>query len=177
MKTNQGFTLIEIIVAMLIVGLLMTALVPVLRSRPADERKAFIAEFNALVALGWYNALITHKVHRLYVQPQKHEITLQIQSSTDTKVLSFEPVKKAYLATRLSMPTQFEVQQFIVVGAPPAENPIDFYFVIMPDGLAQDVIINMYDKKDKLPNGEYRPFSLMLNPFSAQFTTYDAFQK
>jgi prepilin-type N-terminal cleavage/methylation domain-containing protein len=176
MNTKQGFTLIEIVVAIFIMGLLVAVIIPNFRPRPGEERKKFIAELNALVALGWYNALVTHKLHRIYALPGKHEIELQIQTG-DGRSLTFELVKKAYLTSRLSMPSQIDIEQIIIEGNAERRELTYFYFVIMPDGLAQDVILNCYDKKDKLPNGEYRPLSLVLNPFSAQFTTYDTFQK
>ena len=47
----------------------------------------------------------------------------------------------------------------------------------MPDGMAQDVIINLVDTKDFLPDESARPVGLVLNPFSVQLKEYDTFQK
>ena len=51
------------------------------------------------------------------------------------------------------------------------------WFYLMPQGLAQSVVINMIDRSDttKVPKGQ--PVGLVLNPLSVQFRAYNAFQQ
>jgi hypothetical protein len=51
------------------------------------------------------------------------------------------------------------------------------WFFVIPEGLTQAVTINLFDTKDLLQNKKPRPVGLVLNPFSAQFSVYDQFQK
>ena len=173
MRQKQGFTLIEILVAIIIVAIMAAIVVPNLRPRPADKRKDFIAQFNSLVGLAWYNALVTHKINRVFVNVAKHSASVEIQ--TEGRGLNFEPIKGKYVASTLTLPPNFEFREFIVDGVVDT-NLTEFWFVILPDGLAQAVILNMIDRNDKR-GGQPKQFSLVLNPFSSQFITHDQFQK
>ena len=52
----------------------------------------------------------------------------------------------------------------------------ELWFFIVPEGLAQDVVINLLDMRDK-DRGKAKQVGLVLNPFAAQFKSYDSFQK
>jgi len=175
MTHKQGFTLIEIVVAIVIVAIVAAIVVPNLRPRPADRRREFISQFSALVGLAWYNAVVNHKISRVFVDVKKQIASVQIQSEKAGAALNFEPIKGKYLASTLKWPTNIEVREFILNGKVDTQLT-EFWFVIMPSGLAQEVILNMIDKNDQR-GGQPKQFSLVLNPFSAQFTIYDQFQK
>ena len=66
-KSKHGFTFIELVVVIMILGIVATIVVPNLQKRlPGYQRKAFVNELNTLTALGWQNALSTQKVHRIF---------------------------------------------------------------------------------------------------------------
>lgn len=175
MNQKQGFTLIEIVVAIVIIAIMAAIVVPPLGPRPADKRKEFISQFNALLGLAWYNALVSHKMHRVLVNAPQHVASVQIQS--EGKTLNFEPIKGKYVDSKMKLPPNFEFRELFIDGMVEegAQNK-EFWFVIMPDGLAQAVILNVIDKNDKR-QGVAKQFSLVLNPFIPQFVTYDQFQK
>jgi prepilin-type N-terminal cleavage/methylation domain-containing protein len=179
---KQGFTLIEIVVAIAIIGFVATILVPNLFApTAAKERKNFIAAINGLLYLGWQQALITHKIHiatfNLHKKKAYLEVVQNIENPSNPKAV---PIAINYQPTSIDWPEQFEVQNFYIEGSDEksrgaAQNV--FFFYIMPDGLAQDVIINLYDTKDVLPDGSPRPVGLILNPFSVQLKEYDTFKR
>jgi prepilin-type N-terminal cleavage/methylation domain-containing protein len=179
---KHGFTLIEIVVAMAIVGFVATILVPnLLAPTAAKERKNFVAAVNGLLYIGWQQALITHKIHIATFDLNKKKLYLEVVQSMDNPSNPKRvPVHINYQATSIDWPEQFEIQNFYIEGydekARSARQNV-FFFYIMPDGMAQDVVINLYDTKDVLPDKSPRPVGLILNPFSVQLKEYDTFQK
>lgn len=179
---KSGFTLLELLVVMVVIGLLATILMPNLRT-PGYERKQFIGRLNALTRLGWQNALITNKVQRVQFDFAAH--TVQLQSARDksesSDELQFGPLKEIALNTSFTIPEQIEVRQFFIEGFDEmsrfsGRKTGEVWFYIVPDGMAQEVIINFFDTKDTI-EGKVRPVSLVLNPFTVQFKEYDSFQK
>ncbi len=179
---NQGFTLIEIVVAIAIIGLMATIIVPNLFGpTAAAERKSFIAKVNGLLYQGWQQALITHKIHLAKFNMNQRKVSIEVVENLDTpNKPKTSPVHIEYQSKSIEWPEQFELKNFFIEGfdevARSAGQKV-FFFYIMPDGMAQDVIINFFDTKDSLPNGSARPVGLVLNPFNVQLKEYDTFQK
>lgn len=178
---RSGFTLIEIVVVIVIIGIMAAIIVPNLRGPTAlYERKAFIEKFNSLLFLGWQQALITHTIQEIKYNIKEKKISLLSVPSfkSDGTPEEKEP-KGLYRPTVISIPEQFELINFFIEGYDEMSkgDRAAIYFFIMPDGLAQDVIINISDTKDPLPNGDPRPVGLELNPFTVQLKTYDTFRK
>jgi hypothetical protein len=57
-----------------------------------------------------------------------------------------------------------------------AKNVQELWFFLVPEGLAQQVTINMIDTVDTFDD-KPRHIGLVLNPFLMQFKVYDAFAK
>jgi hypothetical protein len=110
---------------------------------------------------------------------------MRIEIDTDTKDDKgepiFEPVKGLSISRSLAIPKQLEFQQFFIEGFDEMARSSgrmtgQMWFFIVPDGLAQDVIINMIDTQDRV-QGKPATIGLVLNPFSAHFEVHDSFQK
>src|SRR5436190_3206175 len=115
MNKHAGFTLLELLIVILIMGLLGAVIMPNLkRTTPRYEREEFIARFNALTQLAWRQALGTHNAQQVSIDLSKKIIFLL--ADTGQKDRSGEPVFKPItdLAqdTSLSIPDQFEFKQF-----------------------------------------------------------------
>ena len=111
----------------------------------------------------------------------KNKVYLEVvQSMESPNKPKSAPMHINYQTTSLEWPEQFQIQNFFIEGyderARSARQNV-FFFYIMPDGMAQDVIINLYDTKDVLPDESPRPVGLVLNPFSVQLKEYDTFKK
>jgi prepilin-type N-terminal cleavage/methylation domain-containing protein len=181
---RKGFTLLEIIVAIAIIGLISAIIIPnFMRRAPSYERQEAVANLNALAQLAWQNALIEDKIHKLKFNLKTGRVFLEIATGEYGKEEpTFKPLERMHVSTEFIWPEHLEIRQFIVekfdvmtlyVG----KRSETVWFFIMPDGLAQDVIINFFDIKDQLPDGKARPIGLVLNPFNVQFKEYDTFQK
>jgi len=177
-----GFTLLELLIVFIIIGMIAAVTITNFRGRtPMHERNAALAKLNGLTRFAWQNALTENKMHRVAFQIPG-DVSLLIATGYykgDEQV--FIPLERDYADTTLEWPEQLEIKQFLI-GQKDAMKEISgskgtIWFVVMPDGLAQDVIINFVDTKDLLPDGTPKKFGLVLNPFSSQFTLYDSFQK
>jgi prepilin-type N-terminal cleavage/methylation domain-containing protein len=184
MKNKSGFSLLELLIVIAIIGLISSMVVPNLqRSTPRYEREAFIARFNALVHYGWQQTLMTHKLYRITVDVGKKTIKLEVDSGEKDRSgeAAFVPIANAVDDTACTIPDQIMVKQFFIEGFDmmakfARSKTASVWFYIVPEGMVQNVVINFNDTKD-LQNDKPRPIGLVLNPFSAQFKTYDTFQK
>jgi len=179
---KQGFTLIELMIVIAIIGMIAAVAIPNFRGRtPTYERNAALAKLNGLARFAWQNALTENKMHRVAFK-LPGDVSLLIATG-DYKLDEpvFMPLERDYAHTTLKWPEQLEIKQFLI-DQKDAMREIagakgTIWFVVMPDGLAQNVIINFIDTKDVLPDGTPKKFGLVLNPFSSQFKLYDSFQK
>jgi prepilin-type N-terminal cleavage/methylation domain-containing protein len=184
MDNKSGFSLLEILIVVLIIGLLSSMIAPNFqRATPRYEREAFIARFNTVVQFGWQQALITHKLHRVTVDIGKSLITLMADSGEKDKSgeAVFKLITNAVEDITCPIPDQILIKQFFIEGYDMMtkhgrSGTKSAWFYIVPDGIVQNVVINCNDTKDTQDN-KSRPVGLVMNPFSAQFKVYDAFQK
>ena len=180
---KTGFTLIELLIALAIIGFLLKVAIPNYnRAQPGYERKEFIARLNALIRLGWQNALALQKIHKVLFDVKNGAIDLEVETDKfDDKGESvFKKVTGAYIKPSISLPDVFMIKNFFIEGFDEMARfagRTEIWFFIVPEGLTQDVIINFLDTKDIAANGKPRPVSLVLSPFAAQFKEYDTFQK
>ena len=184
-NSKPGFTLFEILVAMAIIGIMATFIVPNLQ-RASHDRKLFFAQLNALVQYGKQHAIMSNKVQQVLFDFKANTIQL-LQEGTQkdsTGQLKYEPVQSVAGNTLVAIPDAIEIKNFYIDGTGFDEmakyagrKTGTLWFYIVPEGLAQEAIINVVDTKDLMYDGKPRQFGLVLNPFAVQFKEYDAFQK
>lgn len=136
-----------------------------------------------MVQYGWQQALATHTMQRVNVDVGKKMITLTQDSGEKDRSgeIVFKPNVNAVQDIFCPIADQIIIKQFFIEGFDmmakfSRSKTASVWFYIIPEGMAQDVVINGMDTKDT--NGDQpRAFGLVLNPFTAQFKTYDEFQK
>jgi prepilin-type N-terminal cleavage/methylation domain-containing protein len=176
---SKGFTLLEVLVVIFLIGLMTTLFFVNIRTlSPIDERTEFFTRLNSLVQFAWNNALTSNKVHKVVFDLDSNQVYLEEQENSG----SYKPVTGAYINPIIEWPENLEIQQAFIehnqdelAGLGQVKRKV--WFFIMPDGIAQAVTINGLDYATLETQGKATQFSLVLNPFSAQFTSYDSFQQ
>lgn len=185
---RSGFTLIEVLVTVAIIALVIGAVVPRFgRGQPLERRMAFVAELNALLGFGWQQALTSNTIHRVTFDFGKQQVSLQADEGAGSAgKKGFQEIKNADVVSTVHLPNTYEIKQFFIEDYDEMQRlsgrggkDIQFvaYFCIVPEGLVQAVIINAIDKSDLDEQGRAVRFSLVMNPFSGQWTYHDSFQK
>lgn len=183
MKNKQpGFSLLEMLIALLLVALMMSVLLPSLRGKdPRYERNVFVAQITSLLHNAWQRAVVSQKVHRVVFMFQKNTITVTQQDGVSTNGdFTFGPIKTYASPLSITIPAHIKIKQFIIEGVDEIARfsggkITESWIYCMPEGLAQPLIINMIDTKDVVEK-KPRQFSLVLNPFSGISKYYDTFQ-
>jgi len=188
---SQGFTFLELVVVIAIIGILAAIVAPNLRNRlPVYERNRFRTNINALLQIARQNAIATNKLHKIIFDLKKR--TVSVEARTNKKLekdkYEFKSISSRYLNSVYEWPeNEFKFESFFIGNRDELKtiwsekNESKIWFFITIEGIAQPVIINALDIKDikdtKGPEKKGNGFSLVLNPFSAQFKEYDEFQK
>lgn len=176
--SKRAFSLLEIIVAMAIIGIMATIAVPRISRRGVTEIDQFVRQFNILLQAGYINGMVTNKLQRVFFNFE-NERFIELQIATDEKEANgefrFESVKLAYATTRLLIPEWVEIKNFFlkdkdVISSLGSVTQTAWLF-IMPGGLAQPIIMNIYDTTTQ------KEYGLVLNPFTVQLTRFNEYQK
>lgn len=173
-KTN-GFTLLELLVVIVILGLMATIAVPALmRQIPDRERKAFVSRLNALTSYAIQRSIEQRKIHKITFDMAKRTIALEQAQEKDSRgEWKFKPVVSPYLSFEYQWPAAISIKNFYVDKQDPRVSKLSSaWFFVMSDGITQEVIINVHDEK-----GKYKQFSLTINPFSGEFKEERGFKK
>jgi prepilin-type N-terminal cleavage/methylation domain-containing protein len=174
--TRSGFTLIELIVAIAIIGVMATIFVPRLRSRPAQPLDQLVQKIQELTKLGYERAITTGKVHRIMFR-FKEEPSVQLEMGGDQRTslgeMKFFPIGAiGSLPTRVPWEERFVVKNFYIKGFDEAaKNLKDAFLYLLPEGLSQESVINIRDEQAGATRG------MVLNPFTVQWAIYDTLQK
>lgn len=182
---KQGFSLVEVLVVLALIAVVGTVVVPTIwRTDPRQARHAVLGELNALIGLVQQRAVTTGKEHKIECDFKQGVITASHDSGKRTSEGKsiFEPLSGLVVKPEIAWPRHLQVKQFVVEGfdemtrfAGAATTRI--WFFVLPDGMTQAVTINLIDTKDIVRGGKGRQCGWVLNPFSAQFKEYDAFQE
>ena len=181
---KAGFSLLEMMVVIGIIALMAAIVLPNLQTAtPSKKRKQCVAEIQTLFGYAWQHALTTGKVHRLFFDFNKRTITIQMTEDTvDAKGDPlFVTVKEAYAKTIYQWPGNIIIKQFFIEGTDElnqlGKKTETVWCFIVPDGMAQPVIMNAIDTAQKDATGKDLQIGLVLNPFTARLKEYETFQK
>lgn len=174
---RDGFTFVEIIIVVMIIGILATIMVPRLFRRPVDRRQVFVGRLNQLMQEGVQRALETGTTYRIKCDFEGGRVVLESATkagdSGDLVTQQFVPVESLYGKMWFDIPTGLIFRNLFVEGKDEllGGTTKQTWFFIGGNGAVQMVTFVMADENFEEPQ------SAILNPFTKQFVVYDGVHK
>ena len=179
-KTQAGISFIEVLVVLLLMSLMVSFVIPRFMSmQKGRAKKEFFSEFAKLVTDSAHQAIVTKKIHQIFWDIDKYEITVKIfneKSEEQSKHKKFKIIDADVFHTNMKIPSSFKIHNFFINGNDEVKSGSTFnnaWTYIMPDGTSQPVIINIEDESESTDN----KFCITINPFYSQVSLNNAFEK
>lgn len=154
MSNRNGFTLVEITIVLLIIGLLAQFGFPRFFSNKQTQEEKFISSLNALVQESIRTAIDSQVIQKVFINLLTQEIELlPIGSNKPTKVLN--------------VPKEIEISDIYINNASvftSGGKRLNAYFFINIDGVAQHVKLDLINLESN-----FGVESFLLNPFTGRF--------
>lgn len=165
-KLPNGFTLLEIIIAIALLALVSALVVPRIRRQPLPLAQRFEHQLNSMLQLTKTNAMTTQKLHRIKFDFKKNIATVEIvDDKKDSQGKNvFSPLSIPYVKTSFPLDPDLTVERFVVNGKNLMLRSDDLeytgmWFYITAEGIVQDVEIGLYDQEKK------QNLTIKINPF------------
>lgn len=179
---KAGFSFIEIVVVILILAVTLSVAVPgLLKKEPKQQRHLFVQQLDGLLEQASYQALMTRHIQKITFDTSKRELTV-VAEKTQHQEKQEEQQPAPAPTFRLAWPENLDIEQFFIQGVDEfsaknsGKTTNEIWFYIIPDAMAQEVIINGRDTKDVRAGEEQKTWSFVLNPFTLRFKIYEEFQ-
>ncbi len=163
---EQGFSLIELIVALLIIGIIITVGIPRLNRVGATVMDNFLVRLNTLVLDAAQRAVSENTTYKVLINFKSRPPRIEIRP--------MQPAEK--MVNSMEIPSTIQIDElYINRKVEPGRD--EAWFFITPEGLSQEVIMNVIDRQAKESSPQLGDYGLVLNPFTRQFKLYDRFQR
>lgn len=182
MKNNKGFSLLELMIAIVIIGMVMAIGVPNYRGwLERRERDVFFSDVKNLIESARYRAItsgITTKItfdltnNSAWIEGQTHQKDVH-------GAFVFEKIKKSFGAVSMVWNNRFLFRSFSIEGVDEISRygagkaTQEVWFFIVPEGIVQRVAFIVADTKD-IVKGKARQFLCSINVFSGMLKVEDA---
>lgn len=163
MKLKAGFSLIEILVALAIVSLLAVVSIPRFRSAGPSAIKKISLDLNKLMLDAKKMALETNQIIKINLNARSNPKKIAIIDSAGKTQKIVE------------WPNVIEIADFFF-DKKRGQGTDEMWYYINSDGIAQEVIFNVVDTRERENDPQSGNYGLVLNPFTSQFKLYDTFQ-
>ncbi len=171
-------------IALAMLGVLAYAVMPTNNGRALRaERQKFSSVLNGLAREGWVRALTDGHCYRLMFRFPERTVRLEkMEKDVLTGDARYTDVFVDREFSKYQWPDYFEFRNFFLekvdeMAERKAGETTDTVFgFILPEGIAQEIVLNILDTKDSLSSPDGRELCVVLNPFSVQFEAYEKFQ-
>lgn len=156
---RDGFTLIELMLVILLVGIIASIGVPRFLRSPATPAQDFIGSLNVLTSEAVSAALQTRKVQKVFFDLPGKKVEIRAVGGGTGKTIT--------------IPDAVEIQDVIIDGqsqfSAGGGEKRTVYFLINPEGISQEVTMTLLDHKVRAGNPRGGLYDFYLNPFTAVF--------
>ncbi len=157
---KQGFTLIEIVIVILIIGIIAAVGVPRFMRSPTSQTEQFVGRLNGLIQEAVESAQRSGASKRIFVDLIGKNVAIQsVGGKQEGKAIS--------------IPDAVEVSDVFIndksafaLGSGEKRN---FYFLINPEGISQEVRLVLIDHGIRARSPRGGVFEFYLNPFTVVF--------
>jgi len=152
------------------------------KTNRSQERKQFIAQFEAFVKATVMRSIVENRIHQIYIDIVHESIQMRVYNSQSTEMnrhKQFIQVKDSRYTTEMKFLKHYAIKNFYINGIDevvPGTIMQDVMFYSMPDGTSQAIIINIIDQDEENAHQD-APLSIVINPFYARISTSETFQK
>lgn len=153
--TTRGFTIIELMVVILLIGIITAIGIPRFLRQPVPVTQQFIHKLNTLVIQAVEQALESSEARRVF---------FNISAST----VEIQDIAGKPLGGSLEIPDEIQVSDVIINNVSQfAQGGVKrtFYFLINAEGVSQEVRLMLVEQAPQGP----RNFEFLLNPFTNIF--------
>lgn len=161
---KSGFTIIELIIVILIIGLLFSIGLPRFLNTGISGADKFIARLNKLTLEGAQKAQKFNKIYKVFINMAGKKIELL------PNILNKESTKSSNPELTETIPDSIELLDFFIDNKSQFTSSSSIkknaYFLINSAGITQDTKVLFKDNNPKSKRGSYE---ILLNPFMAQF--------
>lgn len=180
---KSGFTLLEMMIVVAIFGIMAIIIIPRFSGRnPAKQREQFVAELNRLLRYAAADALASSAIFKVTIDVAHKRIGVEQQTAqkNDKGEFIYRVPRRPYALHPLPIPAHYHIQNIVIEGFDEMTRltggkTTTVWFYLMPQGVAQSVVINMVDRTDTNLSSKGQPVGLVLNPLSVQFRAHNAF--
>jgi len=172
--TSCAFTLIEVLVAMAIIGLLVSMAPRLMLRQPQKDVSFVLQQLNRLVELARQEAIVSNKLHRIVFHSKLVSLQKEEMDTENPLAINFKPVESAQLKPEYKLPDFVEMRSFFLNG----KNILDEYsgdaFVyITPEGMSQPVFVQLLEIRE----GREEQLTFKMQPFLGRFEREDGWVK
>jgi len=150
----RGFTLIELMVVIVLIGIITTIGLPRFLRSPIPLTQDFMHRLNVLIA-------------DASAQAQQHNEPRRIFFNMNARTVELQAVGGKPLGNPLTIPEALSIADVVINGESQFHTGTGrtVYFLINPEGMSQEVVLSIEEKR----GGSTRVYEFYLNPFSALF--------
>lgn len=157
---GKGFSLIELMVVILLIGIIATVGIPRFLRSPVSATQTFIGRLNLLIGDGVEEA-------------QKSGSATRIFFNIGAKKIEVQSVAGKAFGKGMTIPEGVSIEDVVINGksqflAAGGEKRT-VYFLINPEGISQEVRMIIIDGKIRSRNRSGGEFEFYLNPFTSVF--------
>lgn len=160
-ETNKpGFTLIEIVIVILIIGIITAMSIPRLFRSPVSQTEQFIGRLNSLMQEAVESA-------------QQSGVSKRVFFTITGKNVAIQSIAGKQEGRSIEIPDAVEINEAFINGksafALGAGEKRDLYLLINPDGISQEVRLILIDHAVRSRSPRGGSYEFYLNPFTSVF--------